>query len=402
MRAVCASIFASLLLAIALCGPLASKSNADINLAWSPSAATNITGYVIYGGTNSGNYFFAIDCPVTQTNTTVTNLVLNGVYYFSITATNATTGEESPLSNEAVATNQPATPAPPPDDTSPPPPPPPPPGYETDYTAPSGSSSQQSLAGSGSGTNGSSGSSSGGSSKSSSTSGPTTNALPTEQVYVMGIPPTLTLGLTNNSPLINILGTIGATLAIQSTTNIHSIDSWVTITNITLTNAASYPEESQTNQQPLTALDNAYMPASQSCTVTQFQDVVRFFRAVMPYDYPILAAIVLPAKGYGTRLISVNMPGITYYDVCYISQDNSYIQFDGQRYVMTLQPAQGSTIRLIATTVAASLNLNWTSASEFYYTNGQSQVLATVVETDPPSSDPVANYNNVNTNNVGF
>ena len=50
----------------------------------------------------------------------------------------------------------------------------------------------------------------------------------------------------------------------------------------------------------------------------------------------------------------------------------------------------GSTIRQIATTFSGSLGQNWTSASEFAYSNGVSTILATVVETEPPSSDPVA------------
>jgi hypothetical protein len=39
--------------------------------------------------------------------------------------------------------------------------------------------------------------------------------------------------------------------------------------------------------------------------------------------------------------------------------------------------------------LATSLGQNWTSASEFNYSNGVSTILATVVQTDPPNSDPV-------------
>jgi hypothetical protein len=114
-----------------------------------------------------------------------------------------------------------------------------------------------------------------------------------------------------------------------------------------------------------------------------------FYRVVMPYDYVILASQVLPGKGCATRLIMVNMPGIVSDDVCYVNQSSSFIHVDRNTYALQLQGA-GSTIRQIATSLADYLHLSWTSASEFTYSNGVSQVVATVVETEPPSSDPIA------------
>jgi len=55
----------------------------------------------------------------------------------------------------------------------------------------------------------------------------------------------------------------------------------------------------------------------------------------------------------------------------------------------SLEPS-GSTIRQIALTLSTSLGQNWTSASEFAYSNGVSTILATVVATEPASADPVA------------
>jgi len=39
------------------------------------------------------------------------------------------------------------------------------------------------------------------------------------------------------------------------------------------------------------------------------------------------------------------------------------------------------------------LSLDWTSASEFTFSNGMAQILATVIETESPSCDPVAGQN---------
>jgi hypothetical protein len=107
----------------------------------------------------------------------------------------------------------------------------------------------------------------------------------------------------------------------------------------------------------------------------------------MPYDYAILADQVLKPKGYPTRLIAVRMPGLAYQAVCYVTPEKAYLQYDERTYYMNLE-GSGPTIREIATRVSSSLKENWTSASEFTYTDGVKQMLATVVKTDPPESDP--------------
>jgi hypothetical protein len=106
----------------------------------------------------------------------------------------------------------------------------------------------------------------------------------------------------------------------------------------------------------------------------------------------ILASMVLPGKGYTPRLIVVNMPGIVCDDACYVNESSSFIHYSQTNSALQLE-GSGSTIRQIATTLANSLTLDWTSASEFTYSNGLGQILATVVETEPSSSDPVAGQN---------
>jgi hypothetical protein len=112
----------------------------------------------------------------------------------------------------------------------------------------------------------------------------------------------------------------------------------------------------------------------------------------MPYDYAILGSIVLKGEGYTPRLIVVNMPGIVCDDACYINEATSFIHYDRSSSILQLEGSRPS-IRQIANTLANSLNLDWTSASEFTFSNGLCQILATVVETESPSSDPVAGQN---------
>jgi hypothetical protein len=110
----------------------------------------------------------------------------------------------------------------------------------------------------------------------------------------------------------------------------------------------------------------------------------------MPYDYMVLADSVLWGQGCPSRLLLVRMPGLPSDDVCYITNQNSFIHYDSTNQAFALEPSSGPTIRQIATTLSGWLGQNWTSASEFTYSNGVSSILATVVATEPPSSDPVA------------
>lgn len=83
-----------------------------VQLAWNPSPSTNVDGYYIYAGTNSGEYFTRVYVPGRDR----TNVVLNGVIpgvtnYFAATAVAGSL--ESPFSNEAkyvAPTNAPTPP----------------------------------------------------------------------------------------------------------------------------------------------------------------------------------------------------------------------------------------------------------------------------------------------------
>ena len=81
-------------------------SAAETTLSWSPpntsadgSPLTDLDGYIIYTGTESGNYTQSIDIGNTTTYT-ATNLTENITYYFTVTAYD-TSGNESVYSNEA-------------------------------------------------------------------------------------------------------------------------------------------------------------------------------------------------------------------------------------------------------------------------------------------------------------
>jgi hypothetical protein len=160
------------------------------------------------------------------------------------------------------------------------------------------------------------------------------------------------------------------------------------MTNIILTNIAPVAQSKQASQAQ-DVLDLAFVPAAQGFPINGSNATpLQFFRVVMPYDYVILASITLTNQGYKPRLILVNMPAMVHDDACYINEATSFIHYNWTNAVLQLITSRAS-IRQIATTLANSLSLDWTSASEFTYSNGLGQILATVVETEPPSSDPV-------------
>jgi hypothetical protein len=353
MRAL--SVYLGLVAAL-LAGPLAARCSAQVTLAWNASSDPTVVGYYLVWGTSSGDYTFTNTYGGAQTNATISSLTEGLVYYFNVAAFNSN-GVVSAYANEIVITN--GLPA-----TNAPPAPPAPPGTNT--------------TGSGGGATGGTG---GG--------GTNSHAITTNltQSLFWGVPPFLTVGLSNGQPNLTIGGTVGATLTIQATTNLFSLDQWSEVTNVSISNIASVGETNQSGQTQ-DALDLAFVPGAQSVAVTN-SSAAQFFRAVMPYDYVILAGMVLPAKGYTPRLIVVNMPGIVCDDACYVNESSSFIHWDRSTYALQLE-GSASTIRQIATTLADSLNLDWTSASEFSYSNGLGQILATVIETESPSSDPVA------------
>jgi|GEM_PF-1641309 hypothetical protein len=356
---------------LCICLPLAAK--AQLTLAWNPSTGGTITNYTVYWGTNTGVYTFDLAVG-TQTSLVVTGLTPGTVYYFSVDAT-AADGTESAFSNEVCYTNPAAVL------------PPSPPG--AGGTA-GGTASGTASGGNGGGSNGggSGGSGGGGGGGASGGSGGSTNGnASTSEFPVQGIPPMLTMAYSNNLPLVSISGTVGSILSIQSTTNPLNPDSWTTITDLAITNPAGGVA---TNPGAPSTLSLAFVPALQSYQVLDTNPPAsEFYRVMMPYDYMVLADSVLSAQGDASRLILVVMPGTPADDVCYVTPQSSFLFYDATNLAFALEPS-GSTIRQIATTLSASLGQSWTSASEFAYSNGVSTILATVVETEQASSDPVA------------
>ena len=333
------------------CG-FAAKS--DVTLAWNPVSG-NVTNYMLYWGTNTGVYLFGVAAGL-QTTYTVTGLTPGSVYYFAVTA-QAADGTQSLDSNEAVYTNTTVTP-------------PSLPGTN------GGSTGGGTMAGGGSGGSGGSG----------GTNNSNTINTNSGEIAVVGIPPVL--GLTFNSahhPVLNITGTVGATFNLLSSTNPASLASWNIFTNQTMTNALG-----PTNSGSASVINLAYVPASQTYEVIDSNPPTsEFYKMAMPYDYMVLADANLTGQGYPSRLVLVRMPGVSADDVCYVTNQSSFIHYDTTNHAFSIEPS-GGTIRQIASTLATSLGQNWTSASEFGYSNGVSTILATVVETEPPGSDPVA------------
>ena len=210
------------------------------------------------------------------------------------------------------------------------------------------------------------------------------------RLYMMeGMPPKLTMTNANGQMALTLSGTVGASLTVLCATNLDEPYDWLQVTNVTLTDAAYSGADTRTNQSSMNVLCQAFAPARQVWVDPESSpNGFKVYRVTMPHDYAILADQVLRPKGYATRLIAVRMPGLAYETVCYVTPESAYIHFDSRTYVINLE-GSGPTIREIATRVSASLNENWTSASEFTFSNGNKQMVATVVKTQPPKSDPV-------------
>jgi hypothetical protein len=107
-------------------------------------------------------------------------------------------------------------------------------------------------------------------------------------------------------------------------------------------------------------------------------------------DYAVLADYVLKRKGYGTRLIRIEMVGKNFgHAVCYVTQSRAYLDYNNRGYFFNLQRS-GPSIREMATKIADSFDANWTFAQEFTYDYDTKvkRAFLTVVKTDPPEEDP--------------
>jgi len=202
-----------------------------------------------------------------------------------------------------------------------------------------------------------------------------------------GIPPVVCLALAEEGVKMGIWGTVGADLWVQTSSNLANPLAWDPGENLSLTNVAP-SSDGTPRAAPQNALEAAFVPAFQWFTPTVDPSCpVRFFRVAMPYDHAVLAGNVLKSKGYQTRLIVVRLPGETLHDVCYVGEDKAYVDCSEDRFLLALNYS-GATIREIADDYGGFVSMNWTSASEFVFTNGVRELVSTVVKTDSPSSDP--------------
>jgi hypothetical protein len=144
------------------------------------------------------------------------------------------------------------------------------------------------------------------------------------------------LTVTNQQPVLAISGTVGATLMIQSTTNPANPGSWNTITNLAITNVNA----AATNQASNSTINMAFVPALQNYTVIDSNaPACEYYQVVMPYDYMVLADSVLCSQGSTNRLVLVRMPGISSDDVCYVTNQNSYLFYDATNQAFALEPS---------------------------------------------------------------
>lgn len=373
-------------------GPFTPDSQAQVNVtvSWNPSPSPTVLGYDLFWGTNSGKYIGSNVYYGNVTTGTISNLAYDITYYINVLAfasngiLSGYAGEVTFMSNEPPPTSPtlPGLPGGP---------------SASGHTASKGPPSVPGSGTTGSGVTGNTASSGSGSGSGSSAAASSTNIT---QAQIWGIPPMLSMALSNHAPLLNIAGTVGATVMVQCTSNLAAAYSWSTVADVALTNPAPI-ESNNVPGQPQDAIDLAYVPALQPTPVPTNSDPgAQFFRIVMPYDYIVLAGSVLPQKGYASRLILVNMPGLND-DACYVGSSSSFIHYNQTNAVLQLE-GSGATIRQIANTLANNLNLDWTTASEFVYSNGMAQILATVVESEPASSDPVAGKTPTSSISINF
>jgi hypothetical protein len=103
-------------------------------------------------------------------------------------------------------------------------------------------------------------------------------------------------------------------------------------------------------------------------------------------DFAVTADVLLKPRGFGTRLIGIQMPGRAHM-VCYVDKEGAYLDYNNRTFLIP-KVRCGSDLGDIATKVAKSLHANWTSATEYSYAdNGTLQVITTVVKAAPSGGE---------------
>jgi hypothetical protein len=102
-------------------------------------------------------------------------------------------------------------------------------------------------------------------------------------------------------------------------------------------------------------------------------------------DYAVTADQVLSKHNLTTRLVHVRMAGLAAHVVCYVVEDKIYLDYNNRVYLIKTEKASPD-LREMAGKVAKSFSANWTSVSEFLYTNGTKRIVRTIAKTDPPSA----------------
>lgn len=104
-------------------------------------------------------------------------------------------------------------------------------------------------------------------------------------------------------------------------------------------------------------------------------------------DYAVLADFVLKKHGGKTRLIHVRLAGRVAHAICYVDDNNAYLDYNNRAVFFTLTKCAPD-IREIANKVARSLEANWTTASEFTYSyvTQRKTMISTVSQTGGPAA----------------
>ncbi|SPE59892.1 hypothetical protein SBV1_3520005 [Verrucomicrobia bacterium] len=92
-------------------------------------------------------------------------------------------------------------------------------------------------------------------------------------------------------------------------------------------------------------------------------------------DFATLAAGLLRARGYTTRLVVVFMPNQTHV-VCYVEEIKGYLDFNRRKEADPVVKCE-DTLAAMGASVAQSFRSEWRSASEYSFLDGKTNYLAT-------------------------